>query len=97
MITMEMPHIQLISEAISQLIFTNDPPKESLELTLQHRHMFVMPRCLKWVKKSQNCDKNCQNWYFGHFSIIYRNLGMIELERVKFTSNWWNFELTVFK
>ena len=50
MITMEMPHIQLISEAISQLIFTNDPPKESLELPLQHRHMFVMPRCLKVVK-----------------------------------------------
>ena len=26
MITMELPHIQLISEAISQPIFINDPP-----------------------------------------------------------------------
>ena len=26
MITMELPHIQLISEAISQPIFRNDPP-----------------------------------------------------------------------
>ena len=49
MITMEMSHIQLISEAISQLIFTNDPPKENLELPLQHRHMFVMPRWWSFV------------------------------------------------
>ena len=31
MITMELPHIQLISEAISQPIFINDPPNRSLE------------------------------------------------------------------
>ena len=29
MITMELPHIQLISEAISQPIFINDPPNQS--------------------------------------------------------------------
>ena len=34
MITMELPHIQLISEAISQLIFINDPPNQSLKLLL---------------------------------------------------------------
>ena len=36
MITMELPHIQLISEAISQTIFINDPPNRSLEPLLQH-------------------------------------------------------------
>ena len=46
MITMELPHIQLISEAISQPIFINDPPNRSLELLLQYRHIFVMPRFL---------------------------------------------------
>ena len=43
MITMELYHIQLISEAISQLIFINDPPNQSLELPLQYRHVFVIP------------------------------------------------------
>ena len=46
MITIELPHIQLISEAISQLIFINDPPNQSLELFVQYRHVFVMPRFL---------------------------------------------------
>ena len=46
MITMELPHIQLISEAISQPIFINDPPNRSLEPLLQYRHIFVMPRFL---------------------------------------------------
>ena len=40
MITMELPHIQLISEAISQSIFINDPPNQSLEPPLQYRHIF---------------------------------------------------------
>ena len=45
-ITMELPHIQLISEAISQLIFINDPPNRSLDPPLQYKHVFVMPRLL---------------------------------------------------
>ena len=46
MITMELPHIQLISEAISQPIFINDPPNRSLEPLLQYKHVFVMPSIL---------------------------------------------------
>ena len=46
MITMELPHIQLISEAISQPIFINGPPNRSLEAVLQYKHVFVMPRIL---------------------------------------------------
>ena len=46
MITMELPHIQLISETISQPIFINDPPNRSLEPLLQYRYIFVMPRFL---------------------------------------------------
>ena len=34
-ITMELPHIQLISKAISQPVFLNDPPNQSLEPLLQ--------------------------------------------------------------
>ena len=45
-ITMELPHIQLISEAISQPIFINDPSNRSLEPLLQYKHVFVMPRIL---------------------------------------------------
>ena len=44
--TMELPHIQLISETISQPIFINDPPNQSLEPILQYKHIFVMPRFL---------------------------------------------------
>ena len=46
MITIELPHIQLISEAISQPIFINDPPNRSLEPVLQIKHVFVIPRIL---------------------------------------------------
>ena len=46
MITMELPHIQLISEAISQPIFINGSPNHSLEAVLQYKHVFVMPRIL---------------------------------------------------
>ena len=46
MITMELPHIQLISEAICQPIFINDPPNRSLEPVVQNKHVFVMPRIL---------------------------------------------------
>ena len=46
MIITELPHIQLISEAISQPIFINDPPNRSLEPLLQQRHVFVMSRFL---------------------------------------------------
>ena len=46
MITMELPHILLISEAISQPIFINDPPNSSLEPLLQYKHISVMPRIL---------------------------------------------------
>ena len=46
MITMELPHIQLISEAISEPIFMNDPPNRSLEPLLQYRHVFIIPRFL---------------------------------------------------
>ena len=46
MITMELPHIQLNSDVISQLIFINDLPNQSLEPLLQYRHVFVMPRFL---------------------------------------------------
>ena len=46
MITMELPHTQLISEAISQPIFINDPPNRSLEPLLQYKYVFVMPRIL---------------------------------------------------
>ena len=46
MITMELPHIQLILEAISQPIFIKDPPNQSLEPLLQYKHVFVMPRFL---------------------------------------------------
>ena len=46
MITMELPHIQLISEAISQPIFINDPPNRSLEPLRQYKHVFVMSRIL---------------------------------------------------
>ena len=46
MVTIELPHIQLISEAISQPIFINDPPNRSLEPLLQYKHVFVMPRFL---------------------------------------------------
>ena len=46
MITMELPHIWLISEAISQLIFINDTPNRSFKPPLQHKHVFVMPRFL---------------------------------------------------
>ena len=51
MITMELPHNQLISEAISQPIFINDPTNQSLELLLQYRHVFLWPRFLYRVKK----------------------------------------------
>ena len=40
MITTELPHIQLISEAISQPIFINDPPNQSLEPPLPYKHFF---------------------------------------------------------
>ena len=40
MITMELPHIQLISEAISQPIFINDPPNQSLEPLLKYKPCF---------------------------------------------------------
>ena len=46
MITMELSHIQLISEAISKSIFINDPPNRSLEPLLQYKHVFVMLRIL---------------------------------------------------
>ena len=46
MITMELPHIQLISEAISQPIFINDPSNQSLEPHLQYKHVSVIPRIL---------------------------------------------------
>ena len=46
MITIELPHIQLISEAISQPIFINDLPNQSLEPLLQNKHALVMPRFL---------------------------------------------------
>ena len=46
MITMELPHIQLISETISQTIFINNPPNQSLEPLLQYRYVFVMLRFL---------------------------------------------------
>ena len=46
MITMDLPHIQLISEVISQQIFINDLLNQSLEPLLQYRHVFVMPRFL---------------------------------------------------
>ena len=46
MLTMELPHIQLISETIPQPIFINDPPNQSLEPLLQYRHVFLMPRFL---------------------------------------------------
>ena len=46
MITMELPHIQLISETISQPIFINDLPNQSLELCLQYKHVLVMPKFL---------------------------------------------------
>ena len=46
MITMELPHFQLISEAISQPIFINDLPNRSLKPLLQYKHVFVMPRFL---------------------------------------------------
>ena len=46
MITMELPHIQLISELISQLIFINDLPNQSLGPLLQYRHVLVMLRFL---------------------------------------------------
>ena len=46
MITIELPHIQLISEAISQPIFINDLPNRSLEPLLQYKHALVMPRFL---------------------------------------------------
>ena len=35
MIKMELPHTLLISEAVSQLIFINDPPNQSSEPLLQ--------------------------------------------------------------
>ena len=41
--TMELPHIQLISETISQPIFINDPPNQSLEPIVQYGHIFVKP------------------------------------------------------
>ena len=44
MITMGLPHIELISEAISQLIFINDPQNQSLEPPLQY--VSVMRRFL---------------------------------------------------
>ena len=46
MITMEIPHIQLISEAISQSIFVNDPLNQSLEPPTTCLDMFLMPRLL---------------------------------------------------
>ena len=46
MITMELPHIQLISEDISQPIFINDLSNQNLEPLLQYKHVFVMPRIL---------------------------------------------------
>ena len=46
MITIELPHIQLIFEAISQPIFINDLPNQSLEPLLQYKHILVMPRLL---------------------------------------------------
>ena len=47
MISMELPHIQLISEVTAQPIFINDPPN------LQHRRVFVMPSFLQRIKKWQ--------------------------------------------
>ena len=46
MITIELSDIWLISEAISQLIFTQNPLNWSLESPLQHRYDFVMPTFL---------------------------------------------------
>ena len=46
MITIELPHIQLISEVISQPIFINDLPNHSLEPLLQYRDVFRRPRFL---------------------------------------------------
>ena len=46
MITIELPQIQLISEAISQPIFINDLPNQSLEPLLQYKYVLVMPRFL---------------------------------------------------
>ena len=46
MIIVVLPHAQLISGAISQLIFINDLPNQSSEPPLQHRHVSVMPRFL---------------------------------------------------
>ena len=46
MITMELPHIWLISEAISQLIFINDPRNQILEHPYNIDMFFVMPRFL---------------------------------------------------
>ena len=46
MITIELPHIQLIFEAIFQPIFINDLPNRSLEPLLQYKHVAVMPRLL---------------------------------------------------
>ena len=46
MITMELPHIQLIFEAISQPIFRNDLTNRSLEPLPQYRYIFVMLRFL---------------------------------------------------
>ena len=46
MITMGLPHIQLISEAISQPNFINDLPNRSLEPLLHYIHVFLMPRFL---------------------------------------------------
>ena len=40
MIAMELPHIQLISEAISQIFFINDPKNQSLEPPLQHTYSY---------------------------------------------------------
>ena len=46
MITMELPHIQLISEAITQPIFINNLLNGRLEPFLQYRYVFVMSRFL---------------------------------------------------
>ena len=44
MITMELPHIWLISEAISQLIFINDPPNQSLIIIINNNNKFILTK-----------------------------------------------------
>ena len=69
MITMALPHIQLISEAIPQPICINDPPIQSLEPLLQYRHVFIIDS-YKGLKNGFNHF----HYHFGHFFTPYRHL-----------------------